>query len=161
MPLATGLAVLMLFMEFGLAHTFIVKVIINIIDFSLLFLFAFEILLKFIGQRNVLVFVRQYWFDILFFIVFTILFIMSKYTIFQIEKGGVSISGKLILARNIFVILKIITRINKLNYLINKFTKNPAQTMILSFFFLIVAGALLGQPVYCHFSSMRYRPYNS
>lgn len=139
----TGLAIIVLFLEFGTTQTLPIIVLINILDFILLFLFIADIVIKAMGHQNARTFMSIYWFDTLFLLVFAVLFIASKYIFFRAEYSNAGISSNLMLIRNIFVILKIITRISKMNELVKRFTTNPAQTMILSFFFLIIAGALL------------------
>lgn len=138
------LATLALFLEHGVQQTFATKVIINLLDFTVLLLFIAELLLRFIYSKYKLIFIKKNIFDLLFLVIFVTLFTYTKFVSFFIPYAQLkNISVKVILARNAFLALKVFSRIKKLNYFLKSFTKNPAQTMVLSFLILILVGTIL------------------
>ncbi|MFH1875210.1 MAG: TrkH family potassium uptake protein [Pseudomonadota bacterium] len=137
------LATAALFLEYGIPTTRPIRIAIHVLDFSVLILFIFEMALRLIQARYKSNFLKRHWFDVLFLIFFTTLFLYSKYHTLLLEYNKLeNLSIKVIFARNLFLALKIFIRFNKLNYFFTEFTKNPAQTMVLSFLFLISVGTL-------------------
>ncbi len=138
------LATAALFLEYGIETSRLIRITIHILDFTVLFLFIGELIVRLIQAQYKLNFLKRHWFDTLFVVFFTSLFLYSKYYTILLEMNMLeSLSIKVIFARNLFLALKIFVRFNKLNYFFTEFTKNPAQTMVLSFLFLILLGTLL------------------
>lgn len=138
------IAIIFLFIEYGLPGTIVTSVAVNVFDFILFFLLAAELLYSFIIYEKKRDYLKNSWFDVLFFFIFTLLFFISKYTLFTNSISGIkNLPAKLVILRNIFYVVKILGRFRKISYLIQNFIKNPAQTMLLSFAGIILFGALL------------------
>lgn len=138
------LAIAALFIEYGFKTTPATKIAIHILDFAVLILFVIEYLIRLVSSKFKINFIRRNLFDTAFIIIFTCLFVYSKYMAFLMTFGRLeTISSKLILIRSAFAVLKIFGRFKKFNYFLRKFAKNPAQTMVLSFLVLIFIGTML------------------
>ena len=138
------IAVISLFLQFGSDQTFAVMLVVNILDFAILILFGLEISLRYFSARSKREFIRKNVVDIAFFFVFVILFAYSKYITFTHTAYELKyMPVKYMILRNAFFVIKIISRFNKLNVVIKNFTKNPAQTTLVSFMGVILVGAIL------------------
>lgn len=137
-------AVAALFLEYGVETSRAVRFAIHALDFTVLALFLVEYLMRLRAAPDRGRFLRQNLFDTGFLVVFTGLFLYSKYHAFRIAFGQVeTLSTQLIFLRSIFVLLKIFGRIKKLNAFLRAFSRNPAQTMVLSFLLVILVGTIL------------------
>jgi len=138
------IAIVSLFLQFGSDQTFPVMVVVNILDFAILILFGLEIFLRYADASSKRQFIRKNIVDICFFVLFVILFVYSKYITFTHTAYELKyMPMKYVFLRNAFFIIKIVSRFNKLNAVIKSFSKNPAQTTLISFLMVILVGAIL------------------
>jgi len=114
------------------------------LDFTVLFLFLAEVIVDFVRSTDKRHFIRKQLFEVLFLVFFTVLFAYNKYLLFS-SQGAVygNLPGKIIIVRNIFVLLKVFGRIRKLSSFVRSLTAHPARTVMLSFFLVIVTGTIL------------------
>jgi trk system potassium uptake protein TrkH len=138
------LSIVSLFLEYGLYQARWIKLFTNVLDYIVFLLFITEIVLRFIHSKYKFIFLKQNIFELLFLIVFSTLFIYSKYVGYLIESRRIqNLSRNIIVLRNLFILIKIFVRLKKFNALVNRITKNPAQTILLSFITVIIVGTLL------------------
>jgi trk system potassium uptake protein TrkH len=138
------LSVVSLFVEQGRWQNRFTLVFTNILDFTVLGLFLAEIALDAARSADRREFLRQRLFDLLFLVVFAGLFAYSKYLFFTRDSYLYgNLPGKLIIVRNIFVILKVFGRVRKLAVFVRSLTAHPARTVMLSFVLLIVTGTIV------------------
>ncbi|UCF98393.1 MAG: TrkH family potassium uptake protein, partial [Spirochaetaceae bacterium] len=116
----------------------------NVLDFTILILFLAEITVEFLRSGDKRHFFKKHLFEVLFLIFFTALFAYNKYLLFA-SAGAVygNLPGKIIIVRNIFVLLKVFGRIRKLSAFVRSLTAHPARTVMLSFVLVIVTGTIL------------------
>jgi trk system potassium uptake protein TrkH len=114
------------------------------LDFTILFLFLAEVTVDFLRSPDKRHFFRQKLFEVLFLIFFTVLFAYNKFLLFSSENALYgNLPGKIIIVRNIFVLLKVFGRIRKLSAFVRSLTAHPARTVMLSFVLVIVTGTIL------------------
>jgi trk system potassium uptake protein len=114
------------------------------LDFTILFLFLAEVIRDFLRSPDKRHFFRRQLFEVLFLIFFTILFAYNKFLLFSRDNALYgNLPGKIIVVRNIFVLLKVFGRIRKLSAFVRSLTAHPARTVILSFILVIVTGTIL------------------
>lgn len=121
----------------------LLTVLTNTIDHIILVLFSYEVFSPFFIKKAKKPLIKDNIFNYIFYFCFLILFIYNKYFLVLTQENLANISIQVILFRYLFISLKLATRINKLNAYLNNFIKNPAQTVILSFFILIISGTIL------------------
>jgi trk system potassium uptake protein TrkH len=116
----------------------------NVIDYCILTLIVIETAICIITARYKLLYIKEHKLSLLFVVLFIVLFIILKFRIlFPLSRGSESISLLLILLRNTFLILKIFGRLQKFSHYVESFTIHPAQTILLSFLFMIFFGTLV------------------
>ncbi|MGD9940320.1 MAG: potassium transporter TrkG [Clostridia bacterium] len=134
------LGVIALFMEQAEAGP-VVTGLIHFLDFAIMIL----IIWLSVGEiRNATYpgnYVRTHWPSLAFVVVFTLFFLYSKYTIFFMEYAG-DLSGMAVVLRNTFLVLKILGRIRRIVKLFERMAARPAQTVTVSFMFVILSGTL-------------------
>lgn len=113
----------------------------NIIDYTVLVLTLGEVVVQIATapvKRNYL---KQNWPSLLFVVAFTVLFAYNKVSAVE----GASSAGYLtvLIVRNLFLLLKVFTRLRKLSSFITSVVTHPAQTIALSFVLVIAVGTLL------------------
>ena len=113
----------------------------NIIDYAVLLLTLSEVVVQVVRspvRRN---YFRLNWPSLLFVAVFTALFAYNKIAAAE----GASTAGYLtvLIVRNLFLLLKVFTRLRKLSSFVTSVVTHPAQTIALSFVLVIVVGTLL------------------
>jgi trk system potassium uptake protein TrkH len=114
------------------------------LDFTILSLFLAEVVVDFVRSPDKRHFFKRQLFEVLFLIFFTILFAYNKYLLFSSENALYgNLPGKIIIVRNIFVLLKVFGRIRKLSAFVRSLTAHPARTVMLSFVLVIVTGTIL------------------
>ncbi len=138
------LSIVSLVLEQSDLQTRFTAVFTNTLDFTILLLFFVEVLVEFIKSGNKRHFLRNNLFDVLFLIFFTLLFTYNKYLLFSrhISVYG-NLPGKIIVVRNIFVLLKVFGRIRRLSAFLRSLVAQPARTVALSFVLVIVTGTIL------------------
>jgi len=138
------LGIVTLFFEHGASPDPHVRLFINIVDYAIIILFITETVLRFVAAPRKLNFLRFNLFSLLLLTVLVTLFILNKITSFRVAHGNLTVvSTNIIILRNAFVALKILGRIKRLNYFIKSITTHPAQTIVTSFFIIIVVGGIL------------------
>ncbi len=116
----------------------------NTLDFTILFLFLAEVIVDFLRFADKRHFLKGHLFEVLFLVFFAALFAYNKYLLFSSERAVYgNLPGKIIIVRNIFVLLKVFGRIRKLSAFVRSLTAHPARTVILSFILVIVTGTIL------------------
>jgi len=114
------------------------------LDFTILFLFLAEVIVDFVRSTDKRHFFKRQLFEVLFLVFFTVLFAYNKFLLFSRESVVYgNLPGKIIIVRNIFVLLKVFGRIRKLSAFVRSLTAHPARTVILSFVLVIVTGTIL------------------
>ena len=116
----------------------------NTLDFTILFLFLTEVIVDFLRSGDQRHFLRNHLFGVGFLVFFAALFAYNKYLLFSSD-GAVygNLPGKIIIVRNIFVLLKVFGRIRKLSAFVRSLTAHPARTVGFSFVLVIVTGMVL------------------
>ena len=116
----------------------------GIIDYLIVGLVALEALTGMLTARYKLLYLREHKFSLLFVAVFIILFVIVKADLItQFTAAGSSITLLLILLRNSFLAMKIFGRFQKFSKFMETFTVHPAQSILLSFLFVILTGTLV------------------
>jgi trk system potassium uptake protein TrkH len=114
------------------------------LDFTILFLFLAEVIVDFVRSTDKRHFFKRQLFEVLFLVFFAALFAYNKFLLFSRESSLYgNLPGKIIIVRNIFVLLKVFGRIRKLSAFVRSLTAHPARTVILSFVLVIVTGTIL------------------
>ncbi|MBN2323776.1 MAG: TrkH family potassium uptake protein [Spirochaetes bacterium] len=138
------LSIVSLFLEYGLYQASWIKVATNVLDYIVFLLFVMEIALRLIGAKYRWIFIRQNAFELLFLLLFLTLFVYSKYVGFLLESRRLkNLSRNIIVLRNIFILIKLFVRLRKFNTLMQRITRNPAQSVLFSFVTVIIVGTLL------------------
>jgi trk system potassium uptake protein TrkH len=138
------LALVSLFLELGVRHDLIITVVIYALDLFILAAIAGEFIVGFARERYHPAYLRRHAFDAIFLAVLAVLFIVSKYTAFLVSfHQAERVAVGLIVVRNIFVVLKVLSRYRRLKTFISEFARNPAQTIVLFFLAIILLGTLL------------------
>ena len=138
------LGIISLFFEHGSQQSPAITFLIEVVDYSIISLFILETVLRFLQAPRKLDFLRYNIFGILFLLVLTTLFVITKISDIRLGDQDLKVlSTDIIILRNAFVGLKILGRIKRLNYFIKSITTHPAQTIVTSFLVIIVAGGIL------------------
>lgn len=114
------------------------------LDFVILALLIAEVTLELRGVGRLRTYLKQNGASAVFLFIFLVLFVYNKtidIAALQDRFGGIS-RGVLVL-RNLFIILKVFSRIKKLSTFFEGITTQPAQTILLSFMMVILTGALV------------------
>ena len=116
------------------------SVFVSAVDYSVLALTLVEVLVGVWRAPVKRIYFRQNWPSLLFVLLFVTLFTYSKGTV-ALGRG----SGYLtvLIIRNLFLLLKVFTRIRKLSSFVTSVVNHPAQTIALSFILVIAVGTLL------------------
>jgi trk/ktr system potassium uptake protein len=114
---------------------------VNAVDYLVVTLTLLEVALSVARapvRRN---YARQNWPSLVFVLVFIALFVYNK----AAAATEASRSGYLtiLIIRNLFLLLKVFTRLRKLSEFISGVVSHPAQTIVLSFLLVIVIGTLV------------------
>jgi trk system potassium uptake protein TrkH len=138
------LSIVSLIVEHSAVQTRLLFVFTNTLDFSILLLFLAEVIADFLRSGDKRGFVKQHLFEVLFLIFFAALFAYNKYLLFSREDTVYgNLPGKIIIVRNIFVLLKVFGRIRRLSAFLRSLTAHPARTVMLSFVLAIITGTVL------------------
>lgn len=139
------LSIVSLFMEQQIGASTLRLIIINSIDLLVLLLVVHETLLQYREAPYKMIFVRTHIFSLSFTALFLLLFLFSKYEtlswLLRAETAIPSLSA--VILKNTFLVLKILTRFRRLNLLLESISLKPAQTIVISFLLVIIAGTLL------------------
>ena len=134
------LGVVALFLEQAEAGPLMVGFI-HVLDFAILVLILWSSIGEIRNAKYPSNYVRTYWPSLSFVVVFTGFFIYSKYTSLFVQDSG-DFSGLAVALRNIFLVLKILSRMRRVFKLFERMADRPAQTVTVSFILVILSGAL-------------------
>jgi len=138
------LSVVSLFLEYGLYQARWIRRATNILDYIVFILFITEMLLRLVSARYKWTFIKQNAFELVFLLFFATLFVYSKYFMFLLESRRIqNLSRNIIVLRNVFILVKMFVRMRKFSALVNRISRNPAQSVLLSFVTVIIIGTLL------------------
>jgi trk system potassium uptake protein TrkH len=119
----------------------LISATVHVLDFSILFL----IILSTRGEIRNAVYIKNYirgnWASLLFLLAFTALFLYSKFLAFFMSDTA-GLGSLAIVLRNVFLVIKVLSRIRKLFKLFERMAAKPAQTVIVSFALVILSGAV-------------------
>ncbi|HUT66579.1 MAG TPA: hypothetical protein VMZ05_10610, partial [Spirochaetota bacterium] len=128
------LSVVSLFLEYGLYQARWIRRATNILDYIVFILFITEMLLRLVSARYKWTFIKQNAFELVFLLFFATLFVYSKYFMFLLESRRIqNLSRNIIVLRNVFILVKMFVRMRKFSALVNRISRNPAQSVLLSF----------------------------
>lgn len=115
------LSIISLFVENGLYQSDFTRLFTNILDYIIFILFLSEIVTGFIRTKYKILFLKQNIFEVTFLIIFSVLFVYTKYVGFLIDSQRLkNLSKYLIIIRNVFIFIKVFGRVKKFNTLINR-----------------------------------------
>ncbi len=118
-------------------------VVVQVVDFLVLGLTLLEAGLAFVSapvKRNYLRFNLA---SLAFLVVFALLFAWNKALVFQAIPQPTGGYQSVLIIRNVFLLLKVFTRLRRLSEFVTAVVTHPAQTVALSFLLVIVVGTLL------------------
>ncbi|TVQ19987.1 MAG: TrkH family potassium uptake protein [Spirochaetaceae bacterium] len=145
---ALALAVVSLFVEQANLEAAWILAGTNVIDYVVLVLTLIEVGAAFARapvKRN---YVNANWPSLLFVLAFVLLFSYTKISAGIAGASGAEAAGSsgyltVLIIRNLFLLLKVFTRLRKLSSFLTSVIARPAQTIVLSFVLVIVVGALV------------------
>ncbi len=120
------------------------KIISHGIDTFITILFVSQILYGLIRSKRKMKFLKRNLLDVVFVGLFLVVFIGVKYYHFFVSPiAAHDLPVEMVVLVSIFNIFHVLLRIKKLNYFFKNLTKHPAQTIMLSFFGVILGGTIL------------------
>ncbi len=126
------------------------RVLILFIDYSLVSYLLCDFLLELFSSKNAALYIRRNLFQFAFLVLYLALFLFN---LFMNRRPSVlnQDNNLMTILRSFLLILKIFGRMRKMSAYIHSIITKPAQTVVLSFFILILSGALiLMMPVMTH-----------
>lgn len=115
----------------------------NLLDFAVLGLLLFEVYGDFRQAKLKWLHFKRSIPSLLFVLVFVVLFIYNKTLLLRTGAEDLTSLGLgVVIVRNIFILLKVFSRIRRLNTFAESISLHPAQTILLSFLLVILSGAL-------------------
>ncbi|MCF7928344.1 MAG: TrkH family potassium uptake protein [Spirochaetales bacterium] len=155
------LSVISLFLEQTAGLTPLLRLLTQVIDFTILALIILEIILDIREAPIKSRFLRENLFSVGFITVYLILFIINKSQTLPTELTGIAAgraaganaqaafsaassagSTSILVIRNLFLIFKVFGRLRRLTSFLRDITTHPAQTILISFVLVILAGTL-------------------
>jgi len=138
------LSVVSLFIEQMYFPSIIFLVLTNILDLIILYLLIIEVAYEYKFAVYKTIYIRKNLFSLIFVAIFILLFIYNKYLLFtSLEQGSSGTAMLILIIRNLFLLLKVLTRFKKLTSLLENIHVHPAQTIFMSFLLVILGGTLL------------------
>jgi len=138
------LSVISLFIEQMDSPSGIFLVITNILDFIILYLLITEVVMEYRNAVYKTIYIRKNIFSLIFVAVFILLFIYNKFLLFTSYSQGISGNAMgILIIRNLFLLLKVLTRFKRLASVLENIHVHPAQTIFMSFLLVILGGTLL------------------
>jgi len=114
------------------------------LDFIIVALLVAEVTLELRSAGRIKAYLKQNGASAAFLVVFLVLFIYNKAIDIAVPQNRfLGISRGVIVLRNIFIILKVFSRIKKLSTFFEGITTQPAQTILMSFMMVILTGSLV------------------
>ncbi|MCK5672660.1 MAG: TrkH family potassium uptake protein [Spirochaetales bacterium] len=119
-------------------------VLTNLLDFMILGFLITEIVLEFRIAVYKTIYVRKNIFSLLFVAIFITLFIYNKVLLFtSVNFEGSGNALLILIIRNLFLLLKVLSRFKRLRSILDSIHVHPAQTIFMSFLLVILGGTLL------------------
>lgn len=115
--------------------------LIHVLDFAILALIIGSTAAEIAAAKYRLNYLKTHWAALTFTAAFTGLFLYAKSVTFFLEGSG-SLNDVAVGLRNAFLLLKVFGRLRKLFKIVERLSAKPAQTVLVSFLLVIVAGAL-------------------
>jgi trk system potassium uptake protein TrkH len=113
----------------------------DIIDYVLMASVVGETIYDIASEKYRRRYFRENWLSFVFTVFFTLLFCYSKFVYKAAALSSIAVFAAMI--RNLFLALRMYSRMKRLRGYVEKLTTNPAQTILLSFAAVIFAGTLL------------------
>jgi len=135
------LSIVALFLEQIPGKGIILRIFTDAVDALLILILLIETTVPIIQTKYKALYIRSNWFTLSFTVFSLLTFAYAK--IFHSHVIASNWAVLILFLRNLIVGFKIYTRIKKLSVYFERFTVNPAQNILLSFVFLILAGTLL------------------
>ncbi len=114
------------------------------VDYLVLILLVGEIIVEYKIAPYKRIYLKRNIFPLAFAAVFVGLFAYNKVLLYTDAVSGLhSLPLVVIIIRNVFIILKVFTRLRRLSSIVEDISTHPAQTITVSFLLVILAGTLL------------------
>lgn len=138
------LSVISLFIEQMDFSSVIFLILTNVLDFVILYLLIREVVLEFKLAVYKTIYIRKNIFSLIFVAVFILLFFYNKFILFtSLDHGNSGTAMLVLIIRNLFLLLKVLSRFKRLTSLLENIHVHPAQTIFMSFLLVILGGTLL------------------
>jgi trk system potassium uptake protein TrkH len=119
-------------------------VLTNVLDFMILGFLIIEVVLEFRLAVYKTIYIRKNIFSLLFVVIFISLFIFNKILLFtSLNFEGSGNALLILIIRNLFLLLKVLSRFKRLRSILESIHVHPAQTIFMSFLLVILGGTLL------------------
>jgi trk system potassium uptake protein TrkH len=116
----------------------------NILDFLILGFLITEVVFEFKNSVYKTIYIRKNIFSLLFVIIFISLFLYNKIILLVfLDFEGSGNAFLILIIRNLFLLLKVLSRFKRLRSILESIHVHPAQTIFISFLLVILGGALL------------------
>lgn len=138
------LSVASLFFEQAEIESKAIDLLSEYVDYAVLLLLIIESFLEYREAHFKRTYFKRNWLPLAFTVLFVVLFAYNKILTYAFVDSNIgSFPVAVVIIRNVFILLKIFNRLKKLSSFLQDMAAHPAQTIMLSFFFVILAGALL------------------
>ncbi|MCK5200721.1 MAG: TrkH family potassium uptake protein, partial [Spirochaetales bacterium] len=138
------LSIVSLFIEQMELNRNIFLVLTNLLDFMILGFLITEVVLEFRLAVYKTIYIRKNIFSLLFVAIFISLFIYNKVLLFtSLNFEGSGNTLLILIVRNLFLLLKVMSRFKRLRSILESIHVHPAQTIFMSFLLVILGGTLL------------------
>ena len=139
------LSIISLFLEQRVGSTVLLLVLINVLDTGVVLLLIMETVNGFRTAPYKKIYARNNALGLFFTTGFILLFIYAKYNfiIYKFSAAELEPSLSAVILKNTFLVLKVLSRFRKLHGILESISLKPAQTILLSFLLVILAGSLL------------------
>jgi trk system potassium uptake protein len=137
------LSVVSLFIEQARPDLPLIRLIVTVLDFVILGFLVLDVVLSYAEAKFKFIYFKRNIYSLLFFALFLILFVYNKIIFFTtpgFEYYDYSVS--IIILRNLFILLKLFSRLRRITSFLENIRIHPAQTILLSFLAVIVTGAI-------------------
>ncbi len=138
------LSIVSLFIEQMEFSRSIFLVLTNVMDFMILGFLITEVILEFRLAVYKTIYIRKNVFSLLFVAIFILLFIYNKVLLLTSDNlEGPGSAMIILIIRNLFLLLKVMSRFKRLASILESIHVHPAQTIFMSFLLVILGGTLL------------------
>ena len=119
------------------------RTFVSTIDYIVILLIFIEVVTEFRRAAYKRVYIRRNLLSLSFTALFVILFTYNKLIVLAYETGSLGhLPQTLVIMRNVFILLRVFTRLRRLSSFIEEIAAHPAQTILLSFLLVILTGTL-------------------